>query len=195
MEENTQLLRRERGNTTATGRKVKFAEGAILVTITLERLAFYSLAGNLVLFLNKYPYQWESFNSMYALLYFFGISYLMSFLGGLLADTLLGRFKTLLLSLLIYVIGYAFLPLLADKATNTEHEILPKICGRNSNSTDMFLELVQQDKSSLSPFSEKCSGLIFGVLTLIAVGSGPFRSNIAPFGADQVCTMYIFTCI
>lgn len=194
MEENTQLLRRERGNTTATGRKVKFAEGAILVTITLERLAFYSLAGNLVLFLNKYPYQWESFNSMYALLYFFGISYSMSFLGGLLADTLLGRFKTLLLSLLIYVIGYAFLPSLAgrlpSKATNTEHEILPKICGRNSNSTDMSLELVQQDKS---PFSEQCSGLIFGVLTLIAVGSGPFRSNIAPFGADQVCTfLHVF---
>jgi hypothetical protein len=60
----------------------------------LERLAFYSLAGNLVLFLNIVPYEWESVNSMYALLYFFGISYLMSFLGGLLADTLLGRFKT-----------------------------------------------------------------------------------------------------
>jgi peptide/histidine transporter 3/4 len=192
MEENTLLLRRE-GGSTATGRKVKFAEGAILVTITLERLAFYSLAGNLVLFLNIVPYEWESVNSMYALLYFFGISYLMSFLGGLLADTLLGRFKTLLLSLLIYVIGYTFLLLLpgrlVNKGTSKEHEILPKICGHsaNSSSTDVTLKLIY-DKS---PFSEQCSGLIFGVLTLIAIGSGPFRSNIAPFGADQVCTLYL----
>lgn len=193
MEENTQLLlRRERGNTATTGRKLKFAEGAILVTITLERLAFYSLAGNLVLFLNKIPYEWKSFNSMYALLYFFGISYLMSFIGGLLADTLLGRFKTLLLSLLIYVIGYAFLPLLpgriTHKGTSKEHEILPKICGHHVNNslTDVhvLLDLVQDE----SPFSEQCSGLIFGVLTLIAIGSGQFRSNIAPFGADQVCS-------
>ena len=192
MEENTHLLRRE-GGSTATGRKVKFAEGAILVTITLERLAFYSLAGNLVLFLNIVPYEWDSVNSMYALLYFFGISYLMSFFGGLLADTLLGRFKTLLLSLLIYVIGYAFLLFLpgelVNKGTSKEHEIPPKICGHsaNSSSTNVTLKLIY-DKS---PFYEECSGLIFGVLTLIAIGSGQFRSNIAPFGADQVCTLYL----
>lgn len=182
MDENTALLtgktlKQSDNSGGENGTKVKIAQGTILVTITFERIAFYSLAGNLVLFLNKNPFDWQSYNTVYALLYFFGISYLTSFFGGLLADSVLGRFKTLLLAFFTYVIGYAFLPVLA----NIKEDLLelPDICGANwssSNTGDSFD----------SPFEEKCSWLIFVVLTLIALGTGPFRSNIAPFGADQV---------
>ena len=58
MDEHTGLLQRK----TETQRnspdlKVKVAQCAILVTVTLEKVAFYSLAGNLVFFLNKYPHE------------------------------------------------------------------------------------------------------------------------------------------
>lgn len=183
MDEHTGLLQRK----TETQRnspdlKVKVAQCAILVTVTLEKVAFYSLAGNLVFFLNKYPYEWKSYNSMVALFFFFGISYLASFFGGLLADALVGRFKTLLLTFFVYLVGYIFLPLLRGHNDGSEHLSLPKICGYGLNYTSNH---PHSDRDE-SPFDEYCSGLIFGVLTLIAVGSGPFRSNIAPFGADQV---------
>ncbi|XP_076108625.1 solute carrier family 15 member 4-like [Mytilus galloprovincialis] len=190
MDENTSLIsgkNRESGQSAnGPGCKVKVAEGAVLLTITLERIAFYSLAGNLVLFLNTNPYAWTSYNAMYALLYFFGISYLMSFFGGLIADTLLGRFKSLLLSLLLYLVGYLLLPLSQIKLSKPDRYIL---CNPQEPSYNMYnithglMDILNHQKS---PFDESCSGLMFGVLTLIAIGSGPFRSNIAPFGADQV---------
>ncbi|OPL32855.1 solute 4 carrier family 15 member, partial [Mytilus galloprovincialis] len=190
MDENTSLIsgrNRESGQSAnGPGCKVKVAEGAVLLTITLERIAFYSLAGNLVLFLNTNPYAWTSYNAMYALLYFFGISYLMSFFGGLIADTLLGRFKSLLLSLLLYLVGYLLLPLSQIKLSKPDRYVL---CNPQEPSYNMYnithglMDILNHQKS---PFDESCSGLMFGVLTLIAIGSGPFRSNIAPFGADQV---------
>lgn len=186
MDENTSLIsgrNKESGQSAnGPGCKVKVAEGAVLLTITLERIAFYSLAGNLVLFLNTNPYAWTSYNAMYALLYFFGISYLMSFFGGLIADTLLGRFKSLLLSLLLYLVGYLLLPL----QTSSNSYLNPcKHPNRPIPYKNITLGLMDINHQK-SPFDESCSGLMFGVLTLIAIGSGPFRSNIAPFGADQV---------
>lgn len=194
MDENTSLIsgrNRETGQSVnGSGCKVKVAEAAVLMTITLERIAFYSLAGNLVLFLNTNPYAWTSYNAVYALLYFFGISYLMSFFGGLIADTLLGRFKSLLLSLLLYLVGYLFLPLLRSTPQNIHKHPeldLPKLCKLSPyiNMINISHGLIDINHQK-SPFDESCSGLMFGVLTLIAIGSGPFRSNIAPFGADQV---------
>ena len=44
----------------------------ILIAVGFERLAFYSLAGNLVLFLTSDSIRWTSFNSITASLIFYG---------------------------------------------------------------------------------------------------------------------------
>lgn len=50
----------------------KLAVWFILIAVGCERLAFYSLAGNLVLFLTSDAIRWTSLHSVTASLFFFG---------------------------------------------------------------------------------------------------------------------------
>jgi dipeptide/tripeptide permease len=149
-------------------------------------MAYYGLAGNLVLFLNTMPFSWVSYNAVSASLFFFGLCFVTSLLGGWLADTFLGHFKALLVGFLIYAAGYVFMPLLASDTLRgkpddeSKYAELPHICW-NISSRDA-------DDNINDPFDEACSGTIFLALSIIAIGSGVVRVNIAPFGSDQVCT-------
>ncbi|XP_076434587.1 solute carrier family 15 member 4-like [Babylonia areolata] len=159
--------------------RTRAASAAILLSLILERAAFYGLAGNLVLFLNKNPLQWLSYNAMDTSLYFFGVSFVMSLIGGWLADAFLGRFKAILISFVIYVAGYVLMPLMASKGDTPGVRLLG-LCSTNSslnqNGTD----------TSTNPFAEDCAGLVLVALTVIAIGAGFVKANIAPFGSDQV---------
>jgi len=178
----------------------RFGQGAVLLAVALERIAFYGFVGNLVLFFNEKPYNWESYNALLASLFFVGISYLTSFFGGILADSFLGRFKTLILSMVIYSIGYAFLPVLSYKYFNKDDRVnylLPPICktvDSDNNSTTIDSNDIGQDGAE-GPFQENCSATVFVVLCVIAVGAGTYRANIAPFGGDQVSVIVIIIII
>lgn len=193
-DEQTRLLSVRRNvDQTNSSFKVKVAQGSVLATVALERLAFYSLTGNLVLFLNTYPFLWESYNALNASFFFFGITYFSSFFGGLVADTCLGRFKTLIVALLIYIAGYAFFPVISE-----EHEeaygnssysniTLPPICGKMTDPDNPGPGVSKNCNGQMEDaFEENCSGLIYVILMVVAVGAGTFKSNITPFGADQV---------
>ena len=170
----------------------KVACGAILISVILERISFYGITGNLVLFLNKKPFDWESYHAMDALMIFFGITYIVAPLGGWIADAYLGRFWTLLISFVIYLCGVMVLPFLASNSSEfalidlndfdwsvsgnkSRRSILPKVCS-NLGTYD-----------SDSPFTEHCAWLVYLSLVVIAISSGTIKSNIAPFGSDQVC--------
>lgn len=165
--------------------------------MALERLAFYSLTGNLVLFLNSDPFEWRSYNALYCTFVFLGISYVLSFMGGIIADTLLGKFKTLLLAFVIYLVGYVFLPVVTYEETrkipNSTELGLPNICGVDNDKKGDKMYRIGDGSSKLSLIEENCAGLIFGILTIISVGSGIFRSVIAPFGADQVSRLALLS--
>ncbi|XP_067683314.1 solute carrier family 15 member 4-like [Haliotis asinina] len=170
---------------------VRTACGAILLSVVFERLAFYALAGNLVLFLNKRPFTWESYHAMNASFYFLGLSFVTSLFGGWLADSVFGRFKAIIVALVIYIVGYVFMPLLSPK-DDRNSILLPDVCRLHRqngtyivNHTREF-DLGDSDSDDKNPFDEKCAWLIYIVLTIIAVGNGSFKANIAPFGADQV---------
>jgi hypothetical protein len=55
-----------------TSSQKRLAVWLILLAVGFERLAFYSLAGNLVLFLTSNSIRWSSFHSITASLTFFG---------------------------------------------------------------------------------------------------------------------------
>ena len=153
--------------------RTQVACGCVLVVKMFERIAFYGVVANLVLFLNHLPLNWVSYNAANALFVFTGIAYMISVLGGWLADSYLGKFKTILLGFVIYAVGYTILPLISN-SPYTHH------------STIHCQSLNQTRDPSPGPGSEKCAGWIYSSLTVIALGVGFVLANIAPFGAEQV---------
>ena len=182
--ENGRTRNRDRRSSTRSACSVRCAAGIILVFVVLERIAFYGVVGNLVLFLNKNPFKWESFNAATITFLFFGVTYITSLFGGWIADSILGRFKTIVLSLIVYLAGYAMLPLLS--ISNNDNKI-PAICHPgNVNTTNLTYIVRNITNTEENLFDENCSWLIFLVLLIIGIGTGSAKANIAPFGADQV---------
>ncbi|XP_050408235.2 solute carrier family 15 member 4 [Patella vulgata] len=180
-ETNTSPVHRQRNHEHLSYWKMQVACGMILFTVILERLAFYSLSGNLVLFLNKNPFNWMSYHALSASFYFLGVSFVTSLFGGWLADSFLGRYKAILVAFIIYIAGYGTMPFLALDKNGTMIINGTHICkfknqsGQNDDTSD-----------TNNPFNENCVGLVYIVLTVIAIGTGSVKANIAPFGADQV---------
>ncbi|KAK7474443.1 hypothetical protein BaRGS_00034326 [Batillaria attramentaria] len=168
-------------------RRTRAASVFILLCLVFERIAFYGLAGNLVLFLNKDPFKWDSYYAVTASLFFFGVCFVTSLVGGWLADSIFGRFKAILFSFVIYISGYILMPFLSTKSgmihgskPETRNVSLPSVCkwvrSHDDNGTD----------NDTDPFDEPCAWLIYIVLTIIAIGTGFVKASIAPFGSDQV---------
>ena len=150
----------------------KIAKAAVLLTVALERLAFYTISGNLILFLNSYKYGWASYTAINASFFFLGVSCVSYFIGGVLADWKFGRFKTIFAALLIYIVGYTFFPALSN--TNITDDLQ-----QAGSSTGCYQNHGKDHKAS-------CSPLIYLALAIVGIGTGMARANIAPFGADQV---------
>ncbi|XP_059844216.1 solute carrier family 15 member 4 isoform X2 [Hypanus sabinus] len=178
-EERTPLLPERRTVSAFHGRRL--ACGAVLVTECLERMAFYGITSGLVLFLNSEPYNWLGAQSSQTLLIFMGISYFVSPFGGWLADAWLGRFPTILLSMLLYLIGMMLFPFISCDRTQRYlcgemeyYPILDPKCINNSSSACIFHR------------DSYCRPAIYVGLVLVALGVGSVKANITPFGADQV---------
>lgn len=152
-----------------------FVKITVLVAVALERLAFYSVASNLILFLNGTSYQWSSSEAMTASLFFLGASCVFYFIGGCVADLKCGRYRVIIVAFVIYVLGYVLFPFFSYWArdvpssndVNIPNNWYFKVCDVKTN-------------------NHKCVSFIYPALSLVAVGTGLLRANIAPFGADQV---------
>ncbi|KAK4315914.1 hypothetical protein Pmani_012875 [Petrolisthes manimaculis] len=177
--ESTPLLHRH--HTAMDAREVqrqRVATMVILLVLTLERLAYYALVTNFFLFLNKGPWEgpqaWNSLDAMNAVFVLAGVSYISALLGGYISDAWLGRFRTMVMGFLMYILGYILLTLMAiDK--------LPRaICGSGASFSD------SPDIEDPSPPSSPCRAAVYISVTIVGLGVGTVKSNIAPFGAEQV---------
>ncbi|KAJ7372472.1 hypothetical protein OS493_018979 [Desmophyllum pertusum] len=135
----------------------------ILVTELCERLTFYGVTANLLLFSSselKLAAPWPS-----TINYLFqGTCYLIPLLGGWLADTYMGRFNTIYGSSLLYVVGTLLLAAVSMR-------------------DDMFKQILH-----VETIHNPTMRLVYFVLALvmIAFGTGGIKANVSPFGADQV---------
>lgn len=149
-----------------------FAKGTVLATVAFERLAFYSISGNLVLFLNGTMYagghNWSSYNALKASFFFSGFACIFYFLGGIIADVKFGRFRVIIAAFIIYLTGYLLFPGLSN----------PSIL-KTTNDTLIYCD-----------GSKKCAAaapyLVYIALAIVGAGTGILKANIAPFGADQL---------
>nr|XP_042913771.1 solute carrier family 15 member 4-like [Parasteatoda tepidariorum] len=143
----------------------------VLILVLMERIAFYSLTGNLYLFLTQSDFNWMYYNAINALLIFTGTSYLSSLLGGWLSDAYLGRYKTIFFAFILFSVAYWFLP------------FMPQLCNL---CTDCFLPITPDDEPEVKLYSENCSWTVMAILIIAAIGTGTVKANITPFGAEQV---------
>ncbi|KAJ1168589.1 hypothetical protein NDU88_000509 [Pleurodeles waltl] len=161
-----------------SGRKV--ACGAILLVEIFERLAFFGIVSNLVLYLNSYLFNWGGPQSSQTALLFLGASYVLAPLGGWLADAYLGRYWTILASLVLYLVAACVLPATASDdirpylcGAMPEINIIPRSCNSSSGCDDQL-------------HSHYCAPVMYTGLLLLALGISSVKANVTSFGADQV---------
>lgn len=122
-----------------------------------ERLAYYGLSTNLVVYLQKLGL--TSIQAAIWVSVFSGSCYLTPLFGGYLSDAKWGRYRTILYSSMTYLVGIVILTLSA---------YLPAL----HPSPGEVLNGYQ-------------GGVLFLSLALIAVGTGGIKPNVSAFGADQ----------
>ncbi|XP_052818724.1 solute carrier family 15 member 4-like isoform X2 [Mya arenaria] len=137
-----------------------FTVASILVTELCERLTYYSVVANMVLFCTD-VLKINTSDASVITMVFAGTVYLIPVPGGFIADAYAGKYNTILGAGFIYVLGLFLLPAAAvdyrawfggDEDMNLE-----------TRKIYFFL------------------GLVF-----IALGTGGIKANVGPFGAQQV---------
>lgn len=137
----------------------------ILVMELCERLTYYSIMANLVLFCtSRLGFSSETAN--YIVQIFSGTCYLVPVFGGYIADSISGKYNAIYAAGLIYVCGVFLLPVSAVDYTSW--------FGLDSDGLKYDLDL----RSRRGYF-------LFG-LGLVALGTGGIKANVAPFGAQQL---------
>ncbi|KAK9806330.1 hypothetical protein WJX72_010466 [[Myrmecia] bisecta] len=123
-----------------------------------ERLAFYGLSTNLVIYLTTVMGARPA-NAATNLMLFEGTCYLTPILGAWLADSLWGRYRTILVFSGIYFVGMFMLAITAWVPGLTPGP---------------------EDTASVLQ-----NGLLYGALYIVALGTGGIKPNVSAFGADQ----------
>ncbi|XP_024006106.1 protein NRT1/ PTR FAMILY 5.14 isoform X2 [Eutrema salsugineum] len=127
-----------------------------------ERFAYYGIASNLISYLTG-PLRQSTAVAAANVNAWSGISCLLPVLGAFVADAFLGRYRTIIIASLIYVLGMALLTLSA---------LLVPITSENT-------EVTSSSTSSL------LNVLFFFSLYLVAIGQSGHKPCVQAFGADQ----------
>ncbi|XP_074854098.1 solute carrier family 15 member 3 [Carettochelys insculpta] len=160
------------------GRKAACA--AVLLVEILERAAFFGIISNLVLYLNSSNFNWGGPQASQAALLFLGASYLLSPVGGWLADVYLGRYWTITLSFLLYLVSACLLPVTAY----SDGRLL--LCGELPAYTLQHPCRNHSRECQQSAPGHYCAPVMYTGLLLLALGISSVKANLTPFGADQV---------
>ncbi|XP_052186833.1 protein NRT1/ PTR FAMILY 5.1 [Diospyros lotus] len=127
-----------------------------------ERMAFYGIASNLVVYLTTQLHE-DTVSSVRNVNNWSGSVWMTPILGAYIADAYLGRFWTFTFSSLIYVMGMVLLTM-AVSIKFLKPTCENGVCNKASSSQTAFF---------------------YAALYTIAVGAGGTKPNISTFGADQ----------
>ncbi|KAF9599476.1 hypothetical protein IFM89_038570 [Coptis chinensis] len=152
-----------RGRPVLASRTGKWKACAFLVGYeAFERMAFYGIASNLVVYLTTQLRE-DTVSSVRNVNNWSGSVWLTPILGAYIADSYIGRFWTFTVSSLIYVMGMVLLTM-AVSLKSLKPACTNGICNKATTSQIAFF---------------------YSSLYLIAVGAGGTKPNISTFGADQ----------
>ncbi|GAB2299393.1 hypothetical protein Dimus_033464 [Dionaea muscipula] len=142
----------------------KWKAAALLVGYEIfERMAFYGIASNLVVYLTTELHE-GTVSSVTNVNNWTGAVWMTPILGAYIADAYLGRFWTFTIASAIYVLGMSLLTMAVSLKGLKPKCTSDSIC------------------SKAAPFQ---IGFFYMALYIIAVGAGGTKPNISTFGADQ----------
>ncbi|XP_071714067.1 protein NRT1/ PTR FAMILY 5.2-like [Rutidosis leptorrhynchoides] len=133
-----------------------------------ERMAFYGIATNLVLYLTRELHE-GTVKSSNNVTNWGGTVWLTPLLGAYIADTYLGRYWTFMIASVIYLAGMFLLTLVVSLDS-----LKPPSCGKDVSYLDC--------NKRASSFQ---IGIFYCALYIIALGTGGTKPNISTMGADQ----------
>ncbi|XP_076906070.1 protein NRT1/ PTR FAMILY 5.2-like [Bidens hawaiensis] len=133
-----------------------------------ERMAYYGISTNLVLYLTKELHE-GTVKSSNNVTNWVGTVWMTPLLGAYIADTYLGRYWTFMIASLIYLVGMCLLTLVVSIPS-----LKPPTCGKGVS----YLDCAKR----ASPFQ---IGIFYCTLYIIAIGTGGTKPNISTMGADQ----------
>ncbi|XP_046366557.1 solute carrier family 15 member 4-like isoform X2 [Haliotis rufescens] len=142
-----------------------FVVTSILICELCERLTYYSIVANLILFCTS-TLKYSSPDAATISLVFSGVVYFIPVAGGYIADAMAGRYNTILGAGLIYLIGLVMIP-----ASSIDYK---SMFGRS------------EDGSAYDMTLEARRGFFLGGLAFVAIGTGGIKANVGPFGAQQL---------
>jgi len=155
----------------------KIASYLIIAAKVFERLVFYSISGTLLLYLKAVLPRCLSNTEAFAVLFLFNaISNSFCLVAGVISDSFISRYTSIIIGYVIYLIGYVFLGI----------------------TTYPFWTLMD-DPSSTVIMSDECKNKDFGVINFnvwmilgtvalffTSIAAAFVTSNLAAFGASQV---------
>ncbi|KAL1809357.1 hypothetical protein ACET3Z_026347 [Daucus carota] len=133
-----------------------------------ERMAFYGISTNLVLYLTGKLHE-GTVKSSNNVTNWVGTVWLTPILGAYIADAHLGRYWTFIISAFIYLGGMSLLTLVVSLKS-----LRPPSCSDGIKDVDC--------NKQASPFQV---GIFYCALYIIALGTGGTKPNISTMGADQ----------
>lgn len=140
----------------------------VVVYEVFERMAYYGISSNLVLYLTTKLHQ-GTVSSANNVTNWVGTIWMTPVVGAYIADAHLGRYRTFMVASVIYLIGMSLLTL-----TVSLPSLKPPRCGAGTADPNC-----EQKASSLQ------LGVFFLSLYILSVGTGGTKPNISTIGADQ----------
>lgn len=138
----------------------------VVVYEVFERMAYYGISSNLILFLTKKLHQ-GTVTASNNVTNWVGTIWMTPILGAYVADAHLGRFWTFLIASFIYLSGMSLLTLAVSLPT-----LKPPQCHE--------LDVTKCKKASTLQLA-----VFYGALYTLAIGTGGTKPNISTIGADQ----------
>ncbi|WOG94333.1 hypothetical protein DCAR_0313626 [Daucus carota subsp. sativus] len=133
-----------------------------------ERMAYYGIATNLVLYLTRELHE-GTVASSNNVTNWVGTVWMTPLIGAYIADAHLGRYWTFIIASGIYLVGMCLLTLVVSLPS-----LRPPTCGHGVKEVDCL--------KRASPFQV---GIFYTALYIIAVGTGGTKPNISTMGAEQ----------
>jgi len=158
----------------------KIASYLIIAAKAFERLVFYSISGTLLVYLKlELPLCLSNIEVLAILFLFNAISNMFCLVAGVISDSFISRYTSIIIGYVVYLIGYLLLGIIAySDWINTA----------NPPSTINKSEICRNKDQASAQWEILKYMVIIGMLTLfvISVAAAIVTSNLAAFGASQV---------